>query len=106
MNELKTKRKQKGLTQIKLAALTDMSQANISWIETSVINPTEKNRKKLETVLGAIDWSACEKYKLKPITKNQAELKIKELMGCLLGLSDKNREDMVNEVTKQLKAVK
>ncbi len=100
MNTLKEKRLKKGLTQKQLEKLTGVNSVNVSLIESGKHCATFNTIKKLESVLGNLDFT--KKYKIKPTTRRQAGLKIKELMTCLLGLSDAERKQIITRLEKQL----
>ena len=68
--------------------------------------PWPETREQLHIIFGELDWSANEKYKIKPATKRQAEIIIKELMTCILGLPDESRIDVIRTTIEQCQKLK
>jgi predicted transcriptional regulator len=56
MNSLKQTRKAKGLTQRDLSERTGIVQSHISEIETGTFKANLSTRRKIEAVLGKVDW--------------------------------------------------
>ena len=53
---LRVARAEKNLTQQQLAFIVDVSQVTLSHIENGVVRPYQSTKKKIEDVLGKIDW--------------------------------------------------
>ena len=104
MNDLKTARKEKGLTQTELAKQSGMTQANINQLEKGDHSAKSGTKKKLEKVLGQIDW--IETYKIKVHTKKEAEGILKKFTKCLLGLNDTDKAIMLRKAISQLTNLK
>ncbi len=56
MNYLKTVRKNSNLTQADVAGVMGLTQATIAELENGIRSPRERTRRKLEGLLGPIDW--------------------------------------------------
>jgi len=52
INPIKKRRVEKGLTQVDLALLVEVSQMHISHFETGGVTPSEKHTKKIAEILG------------------------------------------------------
>jgi DNA-binding XRE family transcriptional regulator len=55
---LKDARTQANINQYGLAQLTGLTQTTISLIETGRVQPSAPTRRKIQAVLGSIDWTA------------------------------------------------
>lgn len=53
---LKVARADRDLSQAELAEAADVSTATLSHIERGKVRPYESTRRKIEQVLGAVDW--------------------------------------------------
>jgi transcriptional regulator with XRE-family HTH domain len=92
MEELRRLRKQRGMTQAKLAVLADLDPSSLSQIETGARHPTTRTLEKLAGVLGV------EVRDLFPL--GQAPLPLErtlELEALALEASDEEFEEMVRE---------
>jgi len=52
INSIKKRREEKGLTQVELALLMEVSQVHISQFETGGLIPSENQTKKISKILG------------------------------------------------------
>ena len=57
MMNLRAARFNHRLTQIELEAMTGVNQSRISLLESGYAKPTERERKRIEAVLGPINYS-------------------------------------------------
>lgn len=58
MDTLKIARTRKNLKQSQVAEILDITVTTISLIESGHVTPQQRTRKKLEMLLGKIDWNA------------------------------------------------
>ena len=103
METLKQKRLTKGITQKELAEMLNIFPERIPLLESCTHYPNEETRKKLETIFGKLDFSGCEKYKIKATSRRQALKKLKEFIKCILGMNATDQKNMIYEAITQLK---
>ena len=107
MKTLKQARRSKKLTITQLSEKTGITRANISLIENNLSKPNDATIKKLEKILGNLDFSKIvEKYKIKTLTIEEAKILLDKFTTCLLGLSDENRQIMIKQTRKQMETFK
>ena len=94
MKSLYNTRKEKGVTQEKLAEMTGILQPNLSAIENGRRNPTEKVRERIEKVLGKIDWLESEQIHVESGTYYKAERLVKKLVEITLTMKTNEKHEI------------
>jgi len=103
MQTLREARKNKGLSQSKLAALIDgYNQANISCIERGLTSPWPETKQKIESILDTnINWVVVP-IKGKCRTKNEIQKLVKQLFSVLVNSPDNEKQQHKLIITKHL----
>jgi len=96
---MKLVRRKKGITQDMLSEMTGITQEQLSLIERGVVRPRKKSRKKIESVLGLIDWSEVSGITLQAGYSEAIDLTNK-LLGIMPVLSNKERRAIKNLISK------
>ena len=74
MQDLRTVREQRRLTQIDVSELTGLPQSHIQGLEAGKFVPREVTRQRLERILGDVDWLASASGDKGHITRKLVEL--------------------------------
>lgn len=105
MNDLKTIRKLKGLTQAELAEKAGITAVELSNIERSKNSPSQQTREKLERALNQkIDWISTSKVKLPESNRFKAECLLKEIAMILQLMQPQEKKEFNKLITKYLKS--
>jgi transcriptional regulator with XRE-family HTH domain len=103
MKDLRTSRKEKGLTQPQLEELTGIEVPNISALEHGRYKPNQVTRKKIEKALGEkIDWSETSKLHLQSTSYFKTERLVNKLIGSYIQLNNKDKKAIKQLINKYL----
>jgi transcriptional regulator with XRE-family HTH domain len=94
MKDLRTSRKEKGLTQPQLEALTGIEVPNISALEHGKYKPNQVTRQKIEKVLGKIDWTEVSGIKPKAPNYFKCERLVHQLIAEAILLNTEDRQSI------------
>ena len=102
MQDLRTVRETKRLTQQGLSKLVGLSQPHLASIESGKLLPQKKTRIRIEGILGkTIDWQQTISYDRENVTRQMIELLNIQAEGVLERVGHVKR--IVNEIEKTLK---
>jgi transcriptional regulator with XRE-family HTH domain len=96
-------RRARGLRQRELAELTELTQGQISNLERYVCNPTRDSKRRIEKVLGHIDWIGNSNVMLRNATWVDSEITLKRLVEQTLLMDLKQRKEFSRLVRKYFK---
>lgn len=103
MNGLYATRKLKGLTQDKLSDLTGIAQSYLSEIERGVNKANQITRKKIQSVLGQVDWIETESVRLRETSYYKAERLLKRVVELTMSMEKSQKDEFRKLVYKYFK---
>jgi predicted transcriptional regulator len=104
MRSLRQIRKEMRLTQEELSKLTGVHRVLISRAELGEVHPRPSTRKRLESVLGHVDWFEGRVFQTKTGDYYKAETMIRRLVSLTSTLDGEEREAIRELVMKYFKS--
>jgi len=93
-------RKRAHYTQEALAHVIGSYKNHVSWLERGIHTPNEATRKKIESVLGDVDWFETSRMVLQQGSMFRAEKLFGKLMSVVLGMPEDEKRQFSEIVRK------